>query len=54
MMKSAWRKDINDLAVSNSSQVEEVEDDIMQYKDILIADRAHDEWDKLADEFHVE
>jgi hypothetical protein len=56
MMKSAWRKDIDDLAASNSSEIEEIEDEITQYRDMLAADHTFDEWDKipLADEFHIE
>jgi hypothetical protein len=55
MMKFAWRKDINDLAAWNSSQIENIEDDITEYKDMLVADQALDEWDsKSADEFYFE
>jgi hypothetical protein len=54
MMKAAWRKDINDFAAWNSSQIEEIEDEITQYKDMLVADQAFDEWDKSVNEFHIE
>jgi hypothetical protein len=53
MMKFAWRNNIGDLASWNSSQIEEI-DEISQYKDMLVADRDLDEWDKLADEIHIE
>jgi hypothetical protein len=57
MMKFAWRKDIDDLAACNSSQIEEIEDEIItEYKDMLVADQDLDEWDKsaTADEIHIE
>jgi hypothetical protein len=55
MMKFAWRKDISDLAAWNSSQIEDIEDEITQYKDILVEDQALDEWDsKSAAEFYFE
>jgi hypothetical protein len=54
MMKFAWRKDIDDIAALNSSQIEDIEDEIMQYKDMLVADQEFDHWDKSANEFHIE
>jgi hypothetical protein len=57
MMMSAWRKDIEGLSAWNSSQIEDIEDEITQYRDImmLVEDQALNEWDsKLADEFHFE
>jgi hypothetical protein len=54
MMKFAWRKDIDDIAALNSSQIEEIEDEIMQYKDMLVADQDLNHWDKSANEFHIE
>ena len=59
MMKFAWRNNnISDLAAWNSSQIEEIKDEFTEYKDMLVADKDFDEWDKLAladhDEFHIE
>jgi hypothetical protein len=54
MMKFAWRNNIGDLAAWNSSQIEEIEDEIRHYEDMLVADREFNEWDRLADEFHFE
>ena len=55
MMKFAWRNNIGDLAAWNSSQVEEIENELGQYyKDVLVAEQDLDEWDKLVDEFHIE
>jgi hypothetical protein len=56
MMKFAWRNKIGSLAAWNSSEVEEIDDELRQYEDMLVADRDFDEWDKseLADEFIVE
>ena len=54
MMKFAWRNNISNLAAWNSSKIEEIEDEVTQYNDMLVADKDLDEWDKLADEVHVE
>ena len=55
MMKFAWRNSISDLAAWNSSQVEEIKNELGQYyKDMLVAEQDLDEWDKLVDEFHIE
>jgi hypothetical protein len=56
MMKFAWRKNIGDLAAWNSSQVEEIEDETLEYKDMLVGDQDLNEWDNMAnsDEFYVE
>jgi hypothetical protein len=56
VMKFAWRKEIDDLAAWNSSQLEEIDDEITQYKDMLVAEQDFDEWDKLAtaNEFYFE
>ena len=54
MMKFAWRNDMEDFATSNSSQIEEIEGEITQYKDILLDDQAHNDWDKSVDEFYID
>jgi hypothetical protein len=55
MMKFAWRNNMGNLAAWNSSQVEEIEDNIIiPYKDLLVADQDLNKWDKLADKFHFE
>jgi hypothetical protein len=54
MMKFAWRNNIDDLAAWNSSQIEEIEDEIRQFEDMLVADQDLDEWDKMGGEFHFE
>lgn len=43
-MKSAWRKDIADLAAQNSAQIEEVELD--EFSEILEAEGLAAEWDR--------
>lgn len=53
IMKFAWRKNINDFASWNSTQVEEVEDKLMEFKDFLTADREQAEWDNAEDEIHL-
>ena len=45
---------MEDFATSNSSQIEEIEEEIMQYKDILLDDQAHNDWDKSVDEFYID
>jgi len=46
LMKFAWRGRIDNLALDNSEQVEEiVEDGIKEYRDFLAADRELEEWD---------
>lgn len=45
---------MEDFAASNSSQIEEIEDEITQYEDILKDDHAHNEWDKSVDEFYID
>jgi hAT family C-terminal dimerisation region len=54
MMKFAWKKNIGNLAVWNSLQVEEVDDEIRQYEDMLVADLDFEEWDKQVDEYFIE
>jgi len=44
VMKSAWRKDIADLAAQNSAQIEEVELD--EFSEILEAEGLAAEWDR--------
>jgi hypothetical protein len=46
MMKFAWRNNTGNLAAWNSSQIEDIEDEIRQYEDMLVADRDFEEWDK--------
>ena len=54
MMKFAWRNNIGDLAVWNSGKVEEVEEadsnEMIEYEDMLTADKDSEEWDKLESE----
>ena len=58
MMKFTWRNNISNLAAWNSSQIEEIEDEFTEYKDMLVADKDLDKWDKLAladhNEIHIE
>jgi hypothetical protein len=49
MMKFAWRNNIRDFAVWNSSKVEKINDEIRQYEDMLVADQDIEEWDNSAD-----
>ena len=53
MMKFAWRNNIGDLAAWNSGQVEEIDNEMREYEDMLVADRDFEEWDKSADEFVI-
>jgi hypothetical protein len=50
MMKFAWRNNIGDLAAWNSARVEEVDNEMKEYEDMLAADRDFEDWDKSADE----
>lgn len=50
-MKFAWRNKIENIAASNSGQVEEVDLDIDEYTDMLVVDESAVEFDKLEDEF---
>jgi hypothetical protein len=54
MMKFAWRNNIGNLAAWNSTQVDEVDNEIKEYEDMLTADRDFEDWDKSADEFYLE
>ena len=45
VMKFAWRNTISDLAAWNSSQVEEIDDEMGKYQDILVADGEQARWD---------
>ena len=57
MMKFTWRNNIRDLAAWNSAKVEEVDEEVdnemIEYEDMLAADQNGEEWDKLADKFSV-
>jgi hypothetical protein len=53
MMKFAWRNNIGDLAAWNSAQVEEVDNEMREYEDMLIEDRDFEEWDKSVDELVI-
>ena len=44
-MKSTWKNNIGDLAAWNSSQVEEIDDEMKEYRDLLAADREQVRWD---------
>ena len=59
LMKSAWNNKIGNLAAWNATKVEEVDESIdselIEYKDMLTADRDFEEWDKtVEDEFIIE
>jgi len=45
VMKFAWRNNIGDLAAWNSSQVEEIDDELEEYWDMLAADGEQARWD---------
>ena len=45
VMKFAWRNNIGDLAAWNSSRVEEIDDGIKEYQDLLAADGEQARWD---------
>jgi len=53
MMKFTWRNNIRDLAAWNSAQVEEIDNKMQQYEDMLIADQDFKEWDKSMDELVI-
>jgi len=44
-MKFAWRNNIGDLTAWNSSQVEEIDDEMKEYQDLLAADGEQLGWD---------
>jgi hAT family C-terminal dimerisation region len=46
IMKFAWRDNIGDLAAWNSSQVEEIDDELGEYRDLLAADGEQARWDE--------
>ena len=54
MMKFAWRNNIGDLAAWNSAQVEEIDNEMREFEDMLISDRDFEEWDKPADELVID
>jgi hypothetical protein len=45
VMKFAWRHNVGDHAARNSSQVEEIDDEIGEYQDLLAADGEQARWD---------
>ena len=45
VMKFAWRNTIGNLTAWNSSQVEEINDEMGEYQDILVADGEQARWD---------
>jgi len=45
VMKFAWRNNIGDLAAWNSSQVEEIDDELEEYWDMLATDGEQVRWD---------
>ena len=53
MMKFAWRNNIGDLAAWNSAQVEQVDNEMREYEDMLAADRDFEEWDKSTVELSI-
>ena len=53
MMKFAWRNNIGDLAAWNSAQIEEIDNEMREFEDMLAADRDFEEWNKSADEFVI-
>jgi len=44
-MKFAWRNNISNLTAWNSSQVEEIDDEFGEYRDLLVADGEQARWD---------
>lgn len=53
MMKFAWRNNIRDLAAWNSAQVEDIDNEMREYEDMLIADQDFEKWDKSVDELII-
>ena len=45
VMKFAWRNNISNLTAWNSSQVEEIDDEFGEYRDLLVADGEQARWD---------
>jgi hAT family C-terminal dimerisation region len=45
IMKFAWRNNIGDLAAWNLNQVEEIDDEMKEYRDMLVADGEQAIWD---------
>ena len=46
MIKFAWRNNIGDLAAWSSAQVEEIDYEMEEYKDMLAADQEFEEWNE--------
>ena len=47
VMKFAWRNNIGNLAAWNSRQIEEVEDEMKEYQDMLAVDGEQEVWDHI-------
>ena len=45
VMKFAWKNNIGDLTAWNSSQVEDIDDEMGEYRDLLVADGEQAGWD---------
>jgi hypothetical protein len=50
IMKFAWRNNIGDLAAWNSAEVEVVDDELKEYRDLLIGDGEQEVWGNFIDE----
>ena len=46
IMKLAWKNNIRDLTAWNLSQVEEIDDELGEYRDLLAADGEQAKWDE--------
>jgi len=46
IMKLGWKNNIGDLAAWNSSQVEEIDDELGEYRDLLAVDGEQAKWDE--------
>jgi hypothetical protein len=53
MMKFTWRNNIRDLSAWNSAQIEEIDNEMRDFEDMLAANWDFEEWNKLADEFVI-
>jgi len=50
IIKFAWRNNVTDLAFSNSAQIEEIDNGMKKYKDLLAANEKQGKWDQSKDE----
>ena len=51
-MKSAWKKNLADLAAWNSGEVEEI--NMLEFEELLLDDQEADQWNNGSDDFYMD